>query len=283
MLAEDFQQIVKKGEQGRLREGYVVNQIKEYLQNIILEYIYNSKPYNETLVFMGGTCLRFCFALPRLSEDLDFDTGENFDPLPLAKDLKNYFKTKLLTDVDFSIKGKEKKLYLKFPILQNLGLTFYKSNLLFLKIEVTQNDIRLCKVEPSMIEKNGKTYFLRRYSLPDLMAGKIHAFLTRVFYKGKKNEIDFKGRDIFDLAWYMGKNIVPGEKKLGQGFKETKYAGLKLEELLNIVLSKAKTLKKEYIERDLINFIEDPSALENFFNNYIEIIELYCKKNCKNL
>ncbi len=276
MLIEDFQNIIKKGQQDNLREGYIVNLIKEHLQNIILEYIYNTKSYNENLVFMGGTCLRFCFMLPRLSEDLDFDTEENFDPEALAKELKNYFnRTLLYPDMSFSVKGKEKKLYLKFPILQSLKLDFYKSNNLFIKIEVTKNDMQACKIESSMIEKNSKTYFLRRYSLPDLMAGKTHAFLTRVFYKGKNNEIDFKGRDIFDLVWYMGKNIVPSAAKLEQGFKDTKYAGLSWKEILSVILAKAKTIKKDYIERDLVNFIEDPAALKNFFNNYIQIIEQY--------
>ncbi|MBU0579152.1 nucleotidyl transferase AbiEii/AbiGii toxin family protein [Patescibacteria group bacterium] len=51
---------------------YVRNLLKESLQYYVLNYVYNSA-YAEQLLFKGGTCLRFCFDLPRLSEDLDFD------------------------------------------------------------------------------------------------------------------------------------------------------------------------------------------------------------------
>ncbi len=36
------------------------------------------------LTFIGGTCLRACYGSPRLSEDLDFAGGKDFDPSRLA-------------------------------------------------------------------------------------------------------------------------------------------------------------------------------------------------------
>ncbi|KKR75172.1 MAG: hypothetical protein UU18_C0012G0013 [Parcubacteria group bacterium GW2011_GWB2_40_8] len=48
---------------------YKRNLLKEYLQVLVLDYIYSSDKYSG-LVFYGGTCLAHCFGLPRLSEDL---------------------------------------------------------------------------------------------------------------------------------------------------------------------------------------------------------------------
>ena len=54
---------------------YLRNLLKEHLQYYLLNFVYNS-PYAEKFLFKGGTCLRFCFDLPRLSEDLDFDVKD---------------------------------------------------------------------------------------------------------------------------------------------------------------------------------------------------------------
>src|SRR3989338_4894626 len=56
---------------GMLSDQQIVNQIREYLQVLILKAIYQSK-YGRGLSFGGGTCLRICYTLKRFSEDLDF-------------------------------------------------------------------------------------------------------------------------------------------------------------------------------------------------------------------
>jgi len=47
------------------------NVVKEYLQILVLSFLYSEAQYQQ-LIFYGGSCLRHCFGLPRLSEDLDF-------------------------------------------------------------------------------------------------------------------------------------------------------------------------------------------------------------------
>ncbi len=49
--------------------------LREYLQTIILNSIYKTRAGRQ-LYFMGGTALRFCYRLPRFSEDLDFNAEE---------------------------------------------------------------------------------------------------------------------------------------------------------------------------------------------------------------
>jgi predicted nucleotidyltransferase component of viral defense system len=47
------------------------------------------------LTFIGGTCLRMCYGSQRLSEDLDFTGGRDFDPDQLM-DLKNTLESTLM-------------------------------------------------------------------------------------------------------------------------------------------------------------------------------------------
>lgn len=50
------------------------NVYREYLQHLILSYLYQQKETNQ-LFFKGGTALRIIQQSPRFSEDLDFDTN----------------------------------------------------------------------------------------------------------------------------------------------------------------------------------------------------------------
>ena len=62
--------------------GHVVE--KELLHYDIL-FTLEREGCLKSLVFHGGTCLRLCYDAPRLSEDLDFAGGNDFD----SADLKN--------------------------------------------------------------------------------------------------------------------------------------------------------------------------------------------------
>jgi len=260
----------------KMHNDYIINALKEYLQIRLLDFIYNNKKYNEKLIFTGGTCLRFCFNLPRLSEDLDFDFEDSLNIINLKDEIVDYFKKSLkMPQVSASIKGKNKKIYLKFQILKGLDLSFGGSKILFLKVETSKTPHATKKIELSLINKDGLYFYIRRYSLPDLMSGKISAFLNRSFFKGKDNEIDFKGRDAFDLIWYMGQNIIPNYEKLGILLKASKYKNLNPQELLIEIGKKLKSLKIQHLKSDLFQFIENPKLLDQFLTNYLIIFDQY--------
>ncbi|MEK7376435.1 MAG: nucleotidyl transferase AbiEii/AbiGii toxin family protein, partial [Candidatus Margulisiibacteriota bacterium] len=272
MLYEELEAVVKEFSSKGAKKGYILNSLKEYLQNIVLDFIYNNKKYNSELVFTGGTCLRFCHGLPRLSEDIDFDCVGMIDKEGLASDIAAYFKRTLLFEqIRHSVKGGNDTIYLKFPILDRLGLTFGNSDVLYVKLDVCVFPQDNISSEVNTISKFGRYYFLKSYSLPDLMSGKIHAFLTRIFFKGKGNESDFKGRDLFDMVWFMGKKIEPNLKRIDLMMKGTKYENMPWKELLKEINKKASSLKKEYVLSDLANFIEHPRELESFMGNYIAV------------
>src|ERR1035437_4577604 len=97
------------------------NLLKEYLQVVVLDFIYAHPVYSQ-LLFYGGSALAHCFDLQRLSEDLDFiDETKNIKPAKLAKDLEEYFLTR--TDLPVKTTVQKFRVYLKFPILRDLGLS----------------------------------------------------------------------------------------------------------------------------------------------------------------
>ncbi len=108
------------------------NLLKNYLQILVLDFIYSRKKYSG-LVFYGGSCLAHCHNTLRLSEDLDFvDLEKKIEILELAKDLEEYFKKN--TDLEVKAVPQKFRVYLKFSLLHELGLArSEESNLLFLK------------------------------------------------------------------------------------------------------------------------------------------------------
>lgn len=279
MFLNEIRKIVDVLRLKNLRDDYIVNAVKEYLQLRILSYLYNNKTYSKNLIFTGGTCLRFCFNLPRLSEDLDFDYENEISVEVLRKDIENYLKETLkVREIVSVIKGKNKKIYFKFPILKELSLSFGSSDVLFLKVEPSLMPRAPMNPEISVINREGLYFLIRRYSISDLMSGKIHAFLTRSFYKGKDNEVDFKGRDVFDLIWYMGQNIKPDVERLKILLKKSLSKEYTWNMVLDEMKSRLQKIRKQHIVMDIQNFIEDQNSLFFFLDNYKKVFEQYYKE-----
>ncbi|MCG2690063.1 nucleotidyl transferase AbiEii/AbiGii toxin family protein [Candidatus Parcubacteria bacterium] len=214
---------------------YKRNLLKDYIQVVILSFIYSNPKYSQ-MVFYGGSCLRHCFDLPRLSEDLDFvDLKKKIELQDLANDLENYFKNK--TDLEVKIKVQPSRAQLKFAILKELGLASEsESDILYLKLEVFKG-FDFCsayKINTIPIFKYNRSILIKTFDLPTMMATKIGAVLNRKWEKVAKGGellVKVKGRDYFDLMWYLKKNLKPNLKCLMQ--KESE-AGLK-EKLLSVI------------------------------------------------
>lgn len=189
------------------------NILKEYLQIFILDFIYSHKKYSR-MFFYGGSCLSHCWGLPRLSEDLDFvDIGSRVKLPELAADLKDYLVKK--TDIGVKISVQKFRVYLKFSLLGDLGLAGKnESDFLFLKLEVF-SDFKHCRKFKTVIVplfKFNKSILIKTFDLPTLMATKIMAVLRRKWQKtDKKGRVlaAVKGRDYFDLMWYLETGVKP--------------------------------------------------------------------------
>lgn len=243
------------------------NLLKEYLQILVLDFIYSHKDYSR-LVFYGGSCLSHCYGLPRLSEDLDFvDLKKEIKLKELAKELGSHFKEKF--DLDAKILIQKFRLYLKFPLLKELGLAEKgESDRLFLKVEIFSH-FDFCssyKVEMTPLFKFNKSLLVRVFDLSTLMATKIQAVLHRKWVKtGKNGEIlaKVKGRDYFDLLWYLDKGIKPNLACLGdKAMKDLK------KELARAVGQ----VDERSIQIDLEPLIADANFVNNLSKNLKEIL-----------
>ncbi len=208
---------------------YKRNLLKDYIQVVILSFIYSNPKYSQ-MVFYGGSCLRHCFDLPRLSEDLDFvDLKKNIKLNDLAKDLEDYFKKS--TDLEAKIKIQPSRVQIKLAILKEMGLAGpSESDILYLKLEVFKY-FDFCssyEINTMPIFKFNRSMLIKTFDLSTMMATKIGAVMNRRWNKiDKSGELlaKVKGRDYFDLMWYLSKNIKPNlnclmDKKDKNGFKE---------------------------------------------------------------
>lgn len=245
------------------------NLIKEYLQVLILNFIYTHREYSD-LVFYGGSCLTHCFGLARLSEDLDFvDVKKKIDLFKLADDLEKFFAK----EISFPVLAKVQKfrVYLKIPILKELNLADRSdSDLLFLKVEIFR-DFNFCqsyKTEIKPIFKFNRSILVKTFDLETLMATKINAVLFRKWEKTDKDGKSLakvKGRDYFDLMWYLEKGIKPNLKC----FKDFKN----LEDLKKNLLKIIEKIDSRSIIYDLENLVEDKNFVFTLGKNIKDILK----------
>lgn len=232
---------------------YVRNLLKERILYYVLHFISQSK-WADSLIFKGGTCLRIFFDLPRLSEDLDFDLEDidSFDIEEFVTAIKDYFLTNLkYSNFETKLAGNKRTLYLKFPVLDKLVFSIgpADSNIIFVRIDVAGVEGSKYSTEISQKSTSNFSLLIKRYSLPDLMAGKIAAILTR-----EKME----GRDYYDLIWYLEKNIQPNWVYL------LEITGLTKTVVLGKLNTKINSLDLNIVGDDLSSFIADQSFVKAF-------------------
>lgn len=271
MLNKELEKIAREGGEKGMPAIYVRNSLKEYLQIYVLYSIYTSPEFSKNLIFTGGTCLRHFYGLQRLSEDLDFDYIEDFAAGDLLKSLEDFFRTRLkYSEVAGALKQSAHQILLKFPVLKGLGLAKRdESDLLYIKIDLSKKPSDKCTVLATSLSKYGLNFVARHYDLPDLMAGKVHAILTRRFFRGKDDKAGIKGRDYFDLLWFVKKGVRPNLERLEDMLGE-KLSAEEVERKLDIKVEKLANDHKSLFKADIIPFISDPKAIGDYVENYYD-------------
>lgn len=269
MITDELNNIVVKSRQSKKTDLYIRSLLKEYLQTYILNFIYLNSKYNKIFVFTGGTCLRRCFGLNRLSEDLDFDLEKSIDTEVFRNELFDYFKqTYLYNDLDISILQRGKQILIKFPVLKSLGLASdSESDLLYVKIDLSPIVSPIYKKYTTLSSVNNFNYIITHYDLPSLMANKIVTILTRSRFQGKDNMEIIKGRDYFDLLWFLEKKVTPNLPRINSLLNKK----LNLLEIVNLIDSKvenAVTSLKQEMQRDLTPFIDNSGILNGYIEGY---------------
>jgi hypothetical protein len=263
MFIKDLEKIIKDNKD--ISSTFLRVLLKKTLIVYVLEYIYNSKEYNN-LIFKGGTCLSLCYSLPRLSEDIDLDYIDNIDILKLKEDLLIFFERDLFYNkLNISITNRGKTLTLKFPILHFLGLANKsESDFLYVKIDIQKST----DDNPDIDLIPYKNFVIRSYTLPILFSGKINAIFTRKKFTGRENVESIKGRDYFDLLWFLKNGIKPD-----LSFFKNINGELEFKVMLDNKVLSTFTKHKLGIINDLYPFIESSDEINTFADTFIDLYE----------
>lgn len=255
-------------EASAINSAFTKNTLKRYLQILLLDFLYARPPYSD-LYFYGGTCLAFCFGLPRLSEDLDFvDMNASISLPTLAKDIEYFFTQ--THQLRVTTKVQKFRIYVKFDILRELGIAHAdESSVLFVKLELCST-FHYCprfvaQFVPLFVEN--KSIIVRTFDLSTLMATKMNAVLHRTWKKTDRagnTIIAVKGRDYFDLMWYLQKGMKPNMECI-EGIRDSA-------ELKKKLLALVETIDARSLQLDLAAFIEDQNVVRNMGEHMKKIL-----------
>ena len=252
--------------------------LKEVLQSYVLDFVYNHPKYRR-LRFYGGTCLHVVYGLNRLSEDLDFDNSNELDLSNLAKDLTDLFRTSLgYAAAEVKSQTGEHgilRLTIKLPILNEVGLSPYHNEALHLKVEISHHK-QTAILRSTPVFYLGRSFVPSHFSLETMMAGKMIACLERNFQRGREGAF-IKGRDYYDLLWFMQNGVQPLEEKLAKD-GEKSYT---VQSAVQALKEKVAGISVHDLATDLLPMFENAGFieawLENFHSNFEHFADRYTK------
>lgn len=252
--------------------------LREIMQEITLAGLARTD-FFEKAAFYGGTALRIFYGLDRFSEDLDFSllqTNEAFSLEPYFSAIQTEFAALGIT-VSFREKEKTKRTsiesaFLKTEtiwteliledILKQTGIRSNKS--IKIKIEIDRNPPVGFKTEQKLLLRPF-SFYVKCYTRPYLFAGKLHALLFRKWNKR------VKGRDWYDLEWYIKQRIPLDTNHFLQraiasnDWKDTKITS---DQINNLLHQKIEKVSIPSIKEDVVRFIKDDSTLRIWSSSY---------------
>jgi predicted nucleotidyltransferase component of viral defense system len=284
MLIDNLKKSVQAGRDENLSLEYIKIELKEILIYYALNFIYNSPKWSQ-FIFGGGTALKIIGDTARLSEDLDLDYLDNkFDFKNFIADLVRYFGSLGINNIKASSRQNNRIITLKFPILNKLSLIKNiknESNLLYLKIELEKNKYSEYKIKATPITRYNLFFVVKNYGLETLFANKIGAILGR---KDKiyQDKYDFKGRDFYDLIWFLQNNVKPNLKRTQQIVKVEHNKNIKnYNDIWKLIEERIKSIDTKGIYMDMKNLVKEPQGIKELANNYLDIYKDLVKKNNK--
>jgi hypothetical protein len=255
-MKEELGRIVREAE----NDLSAWNRAREYLQARILGLLQETGAMIP-LAFCGGTALRFLYSLPRFSEDLDFSLERKSSDFHLESCIKRVADGLAREGYDIELRSRSVSavhgVMIKFPGLPfELGLSPHAGQVLSIKVEVDTNPPEGAGLEVSMVRR----FILLRLQHHDrssLLAGKLHAVFVRNFTKG---------RDYYDLMWYMtDPNWPPPNMNflrnalIQTGWKRERVLSM---DVVRELKEKFRTVNWKEIRRDVTPFLERPSEAE---------------------
>lgn len=261
-------------------EEEMLSALREIMQEIALAGL-SRTDFFEKAAFYGGTALRIFYGLDRFSEDLDFsllEVNPTFSLEPYFAAIVNEFEAQ---GMKVSIREKDKKIksavesaFLKSEtiwkelvledVVKQVGVKSNKS--IKIKIEVDRiPPLRFQTEEKLMLRPF--SFYVKCFTRSSLFAGKMHALLFR------KWKTRVKGRDWYDMEWYIRQGIPLNTEHFLQRAKETgdwMEDTITSDQILELLRKKIHSVSMENVKEDVIRFIQDDSVLRIWSVSYFE-------------
>jgi predicted nucleotidyltransferase component of viral defense system len=275
-----------------------INALKEIIQEIALLGLWREKFFDHA-AFYGGTALRILYGLDRFSEDLDFSllipnnsfSLESYNKaveielrsFGFETTVKSKIKTKDTRISSAFIKAGRKKQLLTINVPDTIINKFHHMHTIKVKMEIDIDPPGNFQTETKEILLP-IPFVVTSYQMPDLFAGKIHAVLCRSW------ELRVKGRDWYDLVWYIGRKIpvriLHLEQRLIQSGHWNPTARFSTQDLYKMLHDKIDKIDIESAKNEVSRFIKDADSTRNcgYYSSRMRlfIVEQISLKYCSN-
>lgn len=260
------------------------NALKEIIQEIALLGLWRSKFY-EKAAFYGGSALRIIHKLDRFSEDLDFSLLQpemGFDVNKYLEAIKSEMELwgfeVFVTEKNKRNAGTIDSAFIKANTLIHLlkinpNLKTHGNAVMKIKVEIDQ-DPATDFISDTKYHLQPIPFTIKTMTLPCLFAGKMHALLCRTI------RINIKGRDWYDLVWFV-KNKIPCDlpylsNKMQQTGHIERAEVLTREKLVAMMSRKVKEIDFSLAKKDVEPFLKTSAQRDElqlwsdaFFSDYL--------------
>ncbi|WP_426292650.1 nucleotidyl transferase AbiEii/AbiGii toxin family protein [Dyadobacter endophyticus] len=252
--------------------------LREIMQEVALAGLYR-KGFFEKAAFYGGTALRIFYGLDRFSEDLDFSLLEMNPEFSINTYLPAIVDEFEALGMHVSIKEKQK------AIKTSIDSAFLKSGTIWWELVLEgvlpqqglgqtasiKIKLEVDTMPPPGFDTEEKlllqpfSFYVKCFSISDLFAGKMHALLFR---KWKDN---VKGRDWYDMEWYIRKGVPLNLKHFALRAKDSgdwSRADINEMEFRDLLNSKIDSVDFQRIKDNIRRFIPNASVLDIWSPQY---------------
>lgn len=258
------------------------NALKEIIQEIALLGLWRAK-FFEHGAFYGGIALRILYGLDRFSEDLDFSLlkpqpGFRLEPylgaikaelasLGIAAKVEEHGKRVETAIESAFIKAGTREHLLRIGVPDAISSRVHIDSTLHVRLEVDTDP-------PGDFETEAKVllqpipFAVNTFQQPDLFAGKLHAILQRKW----KSRV--KGRDYYDLVWYLARGtkvrLAHLEARLRQTGGWSGERQLGRADLKGLLSARFAKVDFEAAKKEVLPFLRDADAVTLWSREFFE-------------
>ena len=254
--------------------------LRQIMQEVALAGLQRTG-FFEKAAFYGGTALRIFYGLDRFSEDLDFSllkVDPDFSLEPYFEGIVTEFEA-----VGMAVSIKEKKKTTR----SNIDSAFLKSETVWkelmldgiipqagvkaspgikIKLEVDREPPLGFETEEKLLLRPF-SFYVKCFTLPNLFSGKMHALLFRTW----KQRV--KGRDWYDLEWYIKKGVPLDLHHFLLRAKDTgnwTEATISQDQVIQLLKDRIEAVSFDGIREDIVRFIPDDIVLNIWSPQYFK-------------